>query len=175
MMYIETPRLLLRSWKEEDVEVFSKMNRDPQVMKYFLKPLTEEESLAFYNRIKDEFNRCGYGLYAVEKKENGTFIGYTGFHEVSFKLDFVPDVEIGWRIVYEEWKKGYATEAAKACLSYAGECLPFSSIASFTSLVNKASERVMQKIGMQKWGTFPHPLVPDGHPLKEHLLYTVAL
>lgn len=175
MIYIETPRLLLRSWKEEDILPFANMNSDPNVMKYFLKALSEMESLEFYNRIQDEFSQYGYGLYAVEKKEDGVFIGYTGFHNIPFDVDFAPGVEIGWRIKSEEWNKGYATEAAEACLSYAKEYLPLKTIWSFTSLPNKSSERVMQKIGMGKIKEFPHPAVPDCHPLKEHILYKLEL
>jgi len=171
MIYIETSRLLLRDWKKKDIQAFAEMNRDPDVMKYFLKPLTEKESLEFYNRIQDEFSKCGYGLYAVEKKEDGAFIGYTGFHHIPFDIDFALEIEIGWRIKHDEWNKGYATEAAQACLLYAKEHLPFETIWSFTSIPNKSSERVMQKIGMEKVKTFPHPLVPDNHPLKEHILY----
>ncbi len=175
MIYIETPRLILRDWKEEDIQPFAVINSDPHVMKYFLKPLTEKESLDFYNRIRDEFVQCGYGLYAVEKKEDGAFIGYTGFHHIPFDVDFAPGVEIGWRIKYDDWNKGYATEAAKACLLYAKEYLPFNVVWSFTSLPNKSSERVMQKIGMTKEKEFPHPAVPDNHPLKEHVLYKILL
>ena len=175
MIYIETPRLLLRDWKEEDLVPFAKMNCDSHVMKYFPKPLTKSESFHFYNRIRDEFTQYGYGLYAVEKKEDASFIGYTGFHQVPIGLDFAPGVEIGWRIRHEDWNKGYATEAAKACLLYATEHLSVKKLWSFTSLSNKSSERVMQKIGMTKIMEFPHPAIPDNHPLKEHVLYTIEL
>jgi RimJ/RimL family protein N-acetyltransferase len=175
MVYIETARLILRDWKVEDILPFADMNRDSYVMRYFLKSLTEKESLEFYNRIQDEFASCGYGLYAIEKKGDGAFIGYTGFHHFAFDIDIAPGVEIGWRIRYEDWNKGFATEAAKACLLYAEEHLPFHTVWSFTSLSNKSSERVMQKIGMEKIKEFSHPLIPDDHPLKEHLLYKAVL
>lgn len=175
MTYIETSRLLLRDWQEEDIRPFTNMNSDLHVMKYFLKSLTEKETLDFYDRIQNEFCQYGYGLYAVEKKEDGSFIGYTGFHKFSFDVDFAPGVEIGWRIRYEDWNKGYATEAAKACLSYAKEHLPLNTVWSFTSLSNKSSERVMQKIGMEKIKEFPHPLIPENHLLKEHILYKILL
>lgn len=171
MIYIETPRLILRDWSAEDILPFADINSNPHVMKYFLKALTEEESLGFYNRIQNEFSQCGYGLYAVEKREDGAFIGYTGFHGIPLDIDFAPGVEIGWRLRHDDWNKGYATEAAKACLLYAKEHIPFDTIWSFTSLSNKSSERVMQKIGMTKVKEFPHPAIPDNHPLKEHLLY----
>lgn len=175
MVYLETPRLLLRSWKKEDIKLFAEMNRDSDVMRFFLNPLTEEESFDFYSRIQDEFIQYGYGLYAVEKKEDSAFIGYIGFHNISFDVDFAPGVEIGWRISYKNWNKGYATEAAKACLLYAKEHLPFKTVWSFTSIPNKVSERVMQKIGMEKVGEFLHPKVPDRHPLREHVLYKTVL
>jgi len=171
MIYIETPRLLLRDWKEEDILPFAKMNSDPHVMRYFLKPLTEKESFDFYTRIRNEISQYGYGLYAVEKKEDGVFIGYTGFYRFTFDMDFAPGIEVGWRLRYEDWNKGYATEGAKACLVYAKEHLSLPFIWSFTSLPNKRSERVMQKIGMEKVKEFSHPIVPDNHPLKEHVLY----
>ncbi len=175
MIYIEPPRLLLRSWKEDDILSFSNMNKDLRVMKYFPNPLSEKESLDFYNRIQDEFIQYGYGLYALEKKEDGAFIGYTGFHKIPANIDAVAGVEIGWRIRYEDWNKGYATEAAKACLLYAKEQLPFQTVWSFTSLLNKSSERVMQKIGMTKEKEFPHPAIPNGHPLKDYILYKIKI
>jgi RimJ/RimL family protein N-acetyltransferase len=151
------------------------MNSNPAVMKYFLKSLNEKESLDFYNRIQDEFSGYGYGLYAVEKKETGEFIGYTGFHNITVDVDFAPGVEIGWRLKHEEWNQGFATEAAKACLLYAKEYLSFKTIWSFTSVINKSSERVMQKIGMKKVKEFPHPATPENHPLKQHVLYKINL
>jgi RimJ/RimL family protein N-acetyltransferase len=174
MTYIETERLLLRDWKESDIPSFAEMNRNPKVMEYFLKQLTKEESLDFYNRIQDEFYEYGYGLYAVEKKEDGSFLGYTGFHNILFDFDFAPGIEIGWRLRYKDWNNGYATEAAKACLLYARH-LSFDTIWSFTSLLNKASEQVMQKIGMKKVKEFFHPVVPNDHPLKQHILYKIQL
>ena len=175
MVYIETPRLILRDWEEKDILPFAEMNSDPRVMKYFLKALTDKETQEFYNRIQNEFSQCGYGLYAIEKKENSEFIGYTGFHNIPFDVDFAPGIEIGWRIKHKDWNKGYVTEAANACIEYAKENLPFNIIWSFTSLPNKSSERVMQKIGMEKVREFPHPLVPVDHPLREHVLYKIEL
>ena len=102
-IYIETPRLILHDWKEEDISAFARMNADPHVMEFFLNPLTPEESLAFYHRIQNEFQTCGFSLYAVERKEDHAFIGYTGFHQITFDVDFAPGVEIGWRLAHEYW------------------------------------------------------------------------
>ncbi|MCD7971854.1 MAG: GNAT family N-acetyltransferase [Candidatus Azobacteroides sp.] len=175
MIYMETSRLILRGWKKEDIYPLIEMNADPRVMEFFLNRLTEQESLEFYDLIQQEFHQRGYGLYAMERKEDNVFLGCIGFHHFSFDVDFAPGVEIMWRIRYPYWNQGYTTEAAKACLEYAAAHLPFDILWSFTSLPNKASERVMQKIGMEKERIFPHPVVPDGHPLKEHVLYKAVL
>ena len=96
--YIETPRLILRDWREEDIPFFARMNADPNVMEFFLNSLSSEESFAFYQRIQNEFQTCGFGLYAVERKEDHTFMGYTGLHQITFDVDFAPGIEIGWRM-----------------------------------------------------------------------------
>lgn len=173
--YIDTPRLILRDWKEEDIPVFTELNRDERVMEFFLNKLTYQETIDFYNRIQTEFSTRGYGLYAVETKEDHAFIGYVGLHAVTFDVDFAPAIEIGWRLLPETWDKGYASEAASACLQYAKNILGLKEIYSFTSLPNKRSERVMQKIGMIKVKEFNHPLVPSDHPLLRHVLYRVNL
>lgn len=174
-IYIETPRLLLRDWKEEDEPVFARINADPRVMEFFLRPLTAEESSAFYRRIQDEFRECGFGLYAVERKEDHAFMGYTGLHRIAFDADFTPGIEIGWRLSHEYWGNGYAPEAAAACLEYARRHLNMKELYSFTSLPNRRSERVMQKIGMTRLKEFDHPQVSPGHPLRRHVLYRINL
>lgn len=173
--YIETPRLILRDWQEKDIEPFARMNADGQVMEYFLKRLDYKETCAFYRRITDEFADCGFGLYAVEEKACGAFIGYVGFHHIGFDVDFAPGVEIGWRLRAESWGKGFATEAASACLEYGRNVLRLDEVYSFTSLPNKRSERVMQKIGMSRVGEFGHPLVNPAHALYMHVLYKKLL
>ena len=96
MNIAETDRLILRSWKAEDLPLFIEMNKDARVMRYFPSILSDEQTESFYNRIQSEFERKGWGLYAVELKSNGTFIGYVGLHEIGFDADFTPGVEIGW-------------------------------------------------------------------------------
>ena len=83
MVYIETPHLLLRDWEEEDILPFVRMNSDKEVMEFFLTTLTEEETMAFYCRIRKEFEEYGYGLYAVECKETQNFLGYVVFSTLS--------------------------------------------------------------------------------------------
>ena len=172
---IETDRLILRPWNDNDIAPFAEMNRDKRVMENMPKCLTPEESEEFYHRIVAEHQNCGYGLYAVELKDSGRFIGYTGFHRFDFDVPFAPGVEIGWRLAYPYWGHGYATEAAKACIEYARERHLFDIVYSFTAICNHRSERVMQRIGMTRQDFFNHPALPDGHRLKPHVLYILDL
>ena len=174
-IYIETERLILRSWKNEDRAFFAEMNRNEHVMKYFPKLLSTEESDSFVNRIIAEFEKFGYGLYAVETKDTGDFIGYVGFHRFNFEASFSPNWEIGWRISDKFCHKGYATEAAKACIRYARENKLFDRLFSFTAIQNIPSENVMKRIGMTHICSFMHPALPDGHLLKQHQLYSIKL
>lgn len=144
-------------------------------MEFFLNPLTHEQSREFYREIQAEFAECGFGAYAVERKAEGDFIGFVGLHRIAFDVDFAPGVEIAWRLLPEVWGRGYAPEAATACLDYAGNVLGLETVYSFTSLPNVRSQRVMQKIGMERIGEFDHPLVPPGHPLLRHVLYAKRL
>lgn len=174
MIYTETERLILRSWKPEDLPLFVAMNRDERVMRHFPGTLSESETVVFYDRILDEFGRNGWGLYAVEIKSTGEFIGYVGLHEIGFESDFTPGVEIGWRLASAYHCRGYATEAAKAVLALAGN-LGIGRLYSFTAKTNVPSERVMQKIGMTKIGEFAHPALTADSPLRHHVLYRIEL
>jgi ribosomal-protein-alanine N-acetyltransferase len=173
MIYLETSRLQLRDWKETDLDPFRRLNADEKVMTYFPKTLSSEETNAFYKSIISEIKECGFGLYAVEKKENKEFIGFIGFHRATFEADFTPCIEIGWRLKKEAWGKGYATEGATACLQYGFTELNFSDVYSFTADVNKPSKNVMGKIGMNFIKTFDHPKVLEHSPLKKHVLFHI--
>lgn len=173
--YIETERLILRSWRMTDRAVFAEINSNNKVMRYFPKPLSIDESNVFVDRINSEFEETGFGLYAVEIKETGEFIGYVGFHRFAFDVPFSPGWEIGWRISDKFWNKGYATEAAMACIKYAQEKKLCNRLYSFTAVPNIASENVMKRIGMTFEGLFMHPALADGHWLKTHKLYSIDL
>lgn len=175
MIYFETQRLIFRDWKEEDLEGFRMMNKDTEVMEFFPKVLSADESEVFFGRIQDEFKESGYGLYAVETKHNHEFIGYIGFHRATFDADFTPCIEIGWRLKRTAWGHGYATEGAKACLDYGARELNFDQVYSFTANINLRSQNVMTKIGMAKVKEFKHPNVHEDSPLSGHVLYLIHL
>lgn len=174
MIYTETERLILRSWEPEDLPFFTAINKDRRVMRYFPNVLSESETNEFYRRIQDEFSRNGWGLYAVEIKSTGEFIGYVGLHEIGFEAEFTPGIEIGWRFAADYHNHGYATEAAKAVLKVAKD-LGIERLYSFTAKINIPSERIMQKIGMAKVREFYHPRLSADSPLCIHVLYQIDL
>lgn len=173
MIYVEASRLRLRDWDETDIVPFSALNADENVMQYFPKTLSTEETKAFYTLIVDKIKANGYGLFAVEEKETNEFLGFIGFHRATFAADFTPCIEIGWRLKEAAWGKGFATEGAAACLQYGFTKLGFTDIYSFTADVNTPSQNVMRKIGMQYVKDFDHPKLKQGSILKKHVLYHI--
>jgi len=170
---IHTERLTLRAWETNDLLDCIEMNLDKEVMKYFLSVLTKEQTIEFYDRVQKHFLENGFGLYVVENTITQEFLGYTGFMIANFEASFTPCVEIGWRFKKQYWGKGYATEAAKACLNYGFDTLGFDKIYSFTATPNIKSENVMKRIGMIKTGTFSHPKIDKEHILNLHVIYEI--
>ncbi len=170
---IRTDRLILRQWCSEDLEPFASMNADPRVREYFPGLQTKEESNHSVSLVSNHIEKFGWGLWAASLAETGEFIGFIGLEDVCFQAKFVPAVEIGWRLVFKHWGKGYATEGALACLRYGFETLKLNEIVSFTAVENTRSRAVMQKIGMHhdSKDDFDHPKLPEGHPLRRHVLY----
>jgi RimJ/RimL family protein N-acetyltransferase len=170
---ITTERLRLRAWRESDLAPFAALNADPRVMKFFPGTLSRDDSDARAARIVEGFARDGYGLWAVEVPGVAEFIGFTGLNATSFEASSTPCVEIGWRLSSDHWGRGYATEAARAAMQYAFERIGLSEIVSFTVPSNVRSRRVMEKLGMTHSPAedFDHPSLPEGHPLRHHVLY----
>jgi RimJ/RimL family protein N-acetyltransferase len=170
---IATDRLLLREWCESDREPFARMNADPRVMEFYPACLSREESGASVDRMAAHFQRNGFGLFAAERRDDGAFVGYIGLSVPGLETHFTPCVEIGWRLAYEHWGRGLATEGALAALRHGFEISQLSEIVSFTVPANVRSRRVMEKIGMRRdtAGDFDHPGLPEGHPLRRHVLY----
>ena len=167
----ETARLKFRAWTSADLEPYARMNADPEVMEFFPAPMSEEETKAHISRIGQQFHEKGFGLYAVEEKSSGNFIGFIGFSVPRFESFFTPCVEIGWRLRKESWGMGYATEGALACLQFGNGLEGMDRIYSWTAVLNRKSERIMQKIGMKFVTQFDHPLLKADSPLRPHVLY----
>ena len=171
--YLQTSRLVLRQWRPSDVDVFVSMNADARVMEFFRSTLSEDQSRAQADQIQHFLTERGYGLFAVEVSGVAEFIGYVGLAIPRFEAHFTPCIEIGWRLAFEHWDRGYATEAAVAVRDFAIDQLQLPSIVSFTSEGNRRSRRVMERIGMSRdpGDDFDHPSLPIGHVLRRHVLY----
>jgi RimJ/RimL family protein N-acetyltransferase len=166
---------VLRAWRDEDLAPFAAMNADPRVMEHFPSVLTREESDAMVGRIRAAMEKNGFGFWAVEVPGVADFVGFIGLSIPSFAAPFMPCVEIGWRIAVEHWDKGIATEGARAALDAAFGELGLSEVVSFTVTGNTRSRRVMERLGMRHDARedFDHPNVPEGHPLRRHVLYRI--
>jgi RimJ/RimL family protein N-acetyltransferase len=145
-------------------------------MEHFPALLSRYESDAQVDRIEAHFQLHGFGLWAVEVPGVAPFIGFVGLAVPRFEAVFTPCVEIGWRIHADHWNRGYATEGARAALDFAFGSLGLEEIVSFTVPANLRSRRVMEKLGMTRSESedFDHPLLPEGHPLRRHVLYRLA-
>ncbi|RYG46011.1 N-acetyltransferase [bacterium] len=172
-----TPRLVLRGWREDDLAPFAELNADARVVEFLPGPMTREESDAMAERIQGHFRERGFGLWAVEVAGVLPFIGFVGLSVPRFEAGFTPCVEIGWRLAADHWGRGYATEAARAALDYGFATLGLAEIVSFTVPGNRRSRTVMEKIGMRRdpADDFLHPILPEGHPLRPHVLYRLAV
>lgn len=172
---LETPRLLLRHWIPSDREGFFQLNSDPIVMENFPHVLTRQESDAVAERFDNFLSERGWGFWAIELKETGEFIGFTGLNIPKIETHFTPCVEIGWRLKKEFWRKGYASEAAAAALEFGFDVLHLEEIIAMTAVQNIASRKVMEKLGMiyDPQGDFDHPMVPVGSHVVRHVLYRI--
>lgn len=168
---IRTDRLLMRRWQESDREPFAELNGDPQTLVYFPATLDRAASDAFVGRIEARFDEQGYGLWALELRATGEFIGYTGFNAMPDGVPGAGGMEIGWRLAKRAWHHGYATEAARAALEVAFGGAGLAEIWSMTAVLNEPSQAVMRRIGMTEVARFDHPRISAGHPLQPHVLY----
>jgi len=172
---LNTNRLCLRQWREEDREPFASLNADPQVMEFFPSVLSRADSDALMDRCQSLITEQGWGFWAVETRDTNEFVGFVGLNIPAYELPFSPYVEIGWRLARPDWGKGYATEAAKGALQIGFEQLEFPEIVSYTPVTNLRSRAVMERLGMRDTGeTFEHPKVAGDSPLRLHCLYRLS-
>ncbi|WP_271410629.1 GNAT family N-acetyltransferase [Pseudomonas sp. Q1-7] len=173
---LDTPRLRLRTWRDDDLAAFAALNADPEVMRHFPACLGREDSDALAARIRRHFQDHGFGQLIVERREDGAFVGVLGLQNVNFEAPFTPAVEIGWRFGAGHWGQGLACEAAQAVLAFAFERLLLAEVLAFTVPANQRSWALMLRLGMQRDldGDFEHPLLPEGHPLRGHVLYRLG-
>ena len=149
-MQLKTERLILRPFTSGDLPKFAEINADAEVMRYFSAPQT-----------------------AVETRHYGQLIGMAGLSRLEEGVPIAPCSEIGWRLTPSAWHKGYATEAARAWLNYGFDTLGLTEIFSYTPKLNLPSQRVMQRIGMQRAEDldFDYSELPADDPLRPMVVY----
>ena len=172
---LEADRLILRQWRDEDCAPFARINADPRVMEFFPQILSREESDDMASRCHELIAQRGWGFWAVELKGYSDFIGIVGLNEPQDRLPCSPCIEIGWRLAYRHWGRGYATEAGNRALQFAFEELILNEVVAFTTLTNKRSREVMERLGMVNTNRdFDHPALVPNHSLSRHVLYSIS-
>jgi RimJ/RimL family protein N-acetyltransferase len=151
MTTVETSRLVLRRWREEDVRPFAAVNADPGVMRWIGDGSVhdEEYTRTMVGHMERHWEEEGFGLFAVEVRETGTLAGFTGLAVPRFMPEVLPAVEIGWRLGPAFWGRGLATEAARAVLGYGFREHGLDRVISLVQTGNSASARVTAKLGMR--------------------------
>lgn len=168
---LSTDRLLLRPWRDTDLEPIAALNADPEVMRFFPALLSEAETVAALQRYRDKMARDGYSFMPAELRETGEVIGMIGLGYLEMDADFCPCVEVGWRLARRFWGKGYAPEGARAWVDYGFNVLGLERIVAQTAIQNAPSRRVMDKIGMRPERSFWHPKLGDCPRLERSVLY----
>jgi len=173
---LTTVRLRLRLWRPEGLPAFAALNADPRVMEFLPATLDRAQSDALVARIEQHFDTHGFGLWATEVVGVAECIGFVGLSVPRFEAPFTPCVEIGWRLAYEHWGRGYATEGARAALQFAFRQLGLDEVVSFTVPQNERSRGVMRRLNMSHSAAedFDHPNLPEGHRLRRHVLYRLT-
>jgi len=170
---LETPRLLLRQWRDSDVEEWVKMGADPRVMEFF--PALEDRASAEAGakRLRERLEQNGFGWWVIDVKDGPPFAGVIALHVLPDDMPFRPTREVGWRLPVHAWGHGYATEGARAAIDYAFGSLDWPELVSMTAAINLRSQRVMQRLGMSRdpADDFEYPRLEPGHPLRPHVLH----
>lgn len=167
-------RLGFRRWQETDLDAFTAINTDPEVMRFFQRPLPKADTQAMMERMERLYEEKGFCYFAVDDLESQTLIGTIGLGWKTFEADFTPTVDVGYRIGKAWWNQGFSTEGAAACLDYARQ-LQIPKVVAMASIGNLASIQVMKKIGMQHWKEFDHPELQDSPGIQRCTLYQISL
>jgi RimJ/RimL family protein N-acetyltransferase len=167
---LRTPRLLLREWRDSNAALFAAMSSDPALSEFLLPP--DEDWVA---RARRRWAERGYGQFVVELPGKAPFIGVVGLADLHAAAPAAPAIEAAWRLATPYWDKGYALEAARAAIEDGFYRLGLDEIVAITVAGNRRSRRVMERLGMSRDSTedfdFEHPRLPEGHPLRRHVLY----
>ena len=172
---LTSERLILRPWRDDDLDALAQLCADPEVMAHFPAVLDRAGSAELLGKLMAHQAEHGFTFWCLERRKDGAVIGFTGLARVGFDAPFVPAVETGWRLVRPYWGQGYALEAARRSLQFAFEQLGLDEVVAFTVPGNVRSWGVMERLGMRRnpADDFEHPGLPPGHPLRPHWLYRI--
>lgn len=173
---IETERLVLRRWRDADVAPFHAMGQDPEVMRHLGPPMSRADAEAIVARVNAAIDADGCAFWAVERRADGTFLGFCGIKRRGpAGTPIADDPEIGWRLARHAWGQGYALEGARASLAWAWANLDAPRVTAITVPANERSWGLMIRLGMTRLadGDFDHPVLADGDPLRRHLTYAI--
>jgi len=173
MSELVSARLRLRPWRAEDRAPFLALNAEPEVQRY-LRPMTRTDLEVWLDRIDQQFVSHGWGPWAVEDLASATLIGLCGLAPVAWEAFFTPAVEIGWRLATRWQGRGLAREAAETVLDFAFGPVGLDRVVAFTVPANTASWGLMERLGMRRLGAFDHPKLPEGDPLRPHIVYEIT-
>lgn len=169
---LETERLILRQWRDDDLPAFAVMSQDEGVMEHLGPLMDKAASGALAQRMRSLIDEQGWGFWAVEEKKGASFIGCIGLAHMPQELPAGPGVEVGWRLARPFWGKGYATEAAKECLRFAFSRLGLDVVFAYAAIINGRSQAVMERLGMLRTSfLFDHPKLAEDNPSRRHCLY----
>lgn len=173
---IETDRLVLRDWRDNDRTPFHAMCNDPRVMATLGPLMSRSESDALIDRAIARGRDNGHTFWALERRADHAFLGWCGLVRGASELPIAGEPEIGWRLAAAHWGNGYATEAARGSLAWAWKNIAAPRVVAITSAINHRSQRVMAAIGMRRVdkGDFDHPNVAMDSALKPHVLFAIA-
>jgi RimJ/RimL family protein N-acetyltransferase len=166
----------LRRWRDEDRQPFAEISADPEVMRYRAAPLSREQSDHLIDETEASFERDGYGLWAVTRREDDRLLGFTGFGYSDFDAPFCPAVDIGWTLARDAWGHGYATEGATAAMHHAFDALGLEEVVAHTTHLNERSRAVMRRLCMRHdpRDDFDAPWYEPGHPKRRFVLFRMA-
>lgn len=171
---IETARLAMRSWRDEDVAPFQAICSDPDVMATLGPLLDMDATKALIERVRAQETEHGHTFWALERREDARLVGWCGI----IRGDAGPvdgKAEIGWRLARVCWGAGYATEAARGAIDWAFANRPDDDVWAITWRENLRSRAVMERLGMRRHPDldFDHPKLAEGDPLRPHVTYSI--
>lgn len=172
---IRTARTILRPWRPADRDALAELHSDREVMRHMPATLSREESDALVDAFEARWREGALAPWALEIAHTGELAGFVGLHRPTFEARFTPCVEIAWRLRREHWGHGYALEAATAALVEAFDGAGIGEVLAWTVEANARSWRLMERLGMRRDAEpFDHPRLPEGHPLRRHVLYRLT-